>query len=100
MRLQTKRGLAILWIAGVLCSTGQVLAQQAGGSTPPPQPTGPSTTDFMKIDYSRTRVSIPYFAPSIPDISLENSARLRSLIQNSKIELTLDDAIALALENN
>ncbi len=31
---------------------------------------------------------------------MENSARLRSLIQNGKVELSLDEAIGLALENN
>ena len=100
MRLKTKRGLAVLWIAGLLCSAGEVMAQQANGSPTNPPSARSSTADFMSIDYTHTRVSDPYFAPSIPDISMENSARLRSLIQDGKVELSLDDAIGLALENN
>jgi outer membrane protein len=42
----------------------------------------------------------PYLNPSVPQLSLDNSHRLHSLIQNGKLELSLDDAIALSLENN
>src|SRR5579864_8641817 len=42
----------------------------------------------------------PYLAPEVPDIRLSNSERLRSLIRAGKLYLTVQDAIALALENN
>src|SRR5579862_8504494 len=100
MRLNTIRGLAILWSAGLLCSAGQVMGQQAGGTSTTPLSPGTSTQNFMSIDYSHNRTSNPYFAPSVPDITLENSPRLRSMVQNGKVELSLDDAIGLALENN
>src|SRR6185437_8031744 len=42
----------------------------------------------------------PYLAPSIPPVRLGNSARLRSLVRAGKLYLTVQDAIALAIENN
>src|SRR4029077_3753650 len=42
----------------------------------------------------------PYLAPEVPPVRLSNSARLRSLIRAGKLYLTVQDAIALALENN
>lgn len=100
MRPKTTRGLAILWIAGLLCSGGQVMGQQAGGTSATPPAQGSSIHSFMDVDYTHTRSSIPYFAPSVPDITMENSPRLRSMVQNGKVELSMDDAIGLALENN
>ncbi|MBV9761006.1 MAG: TolC family protein [Acidobacteriaceae bacterium] len=42
----------------------------------------------------------PYKAAFIPPAPLANSGRLRSLVQAGKLYLTVQDAIALALENN
>ena len=42
----------------------------------------------------------PYRAVEVPPISLANSGRLDSLLRAGKIYLSLQDAIALALENN
>jgi outer membrane protein len=42
----------------------------------------------------------PYFAPSVPPIHLKNSNRLDSLIRAGNLYLTVQDAIALAIENN
>ena len=42
----------------------------------------------------------PYVAPEVPSVRLSNSQRLRSLIRAGKLYLTVQDAIALALENN
>jgi outer membrane protein TolC len=41
-----------------------------------------------------------YKAPGPPPVRLSNSPRLKNLIRNGKVYLTLQDAIALALENN
>ena len=51
----------------------------------------------------RPRVSIfirPYKAPSVAPIRLHNSNRLRSLIRAGQLYLTVQDAIAVAIENN
>src|SRR5690348_1466162 len=100
MTLKTLRCLAFLWIAGALWSTGQVMAQQASAPPATPPSSSSSIRDFMSVDYSHSRASLPYFAPSVPDITLENSPRLKSMIQDGKVELSLSDAISLALENN
>jgi outer membrane protein len=46
------------------------------------------------------RVTRPYRPVQVPPISLANSGRLDSLLRAGKIYLSLQDAIALALENN
>ncbi len=39
-------------------------------------------------------------AKNVPQLTLENSPRIESLIHDGKLELRLSDALALALENN
>ena len=58
-----------------------------------------------KIDYGKPRGYFPdpvgpYIGRSVPAPSLANSTRLADLIKDGKLMLSLDDAIALALENN
>jgi outer membrane protein len=42
----------------------------------------------------------PYRAPKVPGVRLNNSGRLNSLLRAGKLYLTVQDAIALAIENN
>jgi outer membrane protein len=42
----------------------------------------------------------PYSTPYVPQSRMSNSERLRSLIRDGKLHLNVEDAIALALENN
>ncbi len=42
----------------------------------------------------------PYKEPTVPPVRLKNSDRLHNLIRAGKIYLTVQDAIALAIENN
>ncbi len=42
----------------------------------------------------------PYRAPTVPEARLNNSGRLNSLLRAGKLYLTVQDAIALAIENN
>ncbi len=46
------------------------------------------------------RLSQPYRAPAAPRISLDNSSRIDSLIRAGQLYLSLQDAVALAIENN
>ncbi len=72
--------------------------------------TGQDETDksaqqnVTKIDYSKNtsfpNVLAPYAQPFVPDAHLDNSDRLKDLISDGKLPLALEDAIALALENN
>jgi len=42
----------------------------------------------------------PYLAPGVPSIRLYNSERIRALIRAGNLYLSVQDAIALAIENN
>ncbi len=71
-------GLCYVWPASFL------LAQQAI------EPVAPQAPAFWR----------PYAAPEVPDVRIANSPRLRDLIRAGKLYLGIQDAIALALENN
>src|SRR5271169_1466629 len=84
-----------------------VWAQQtpATPSTPPsaPQPAQPQPIHLK--DYSRPssafpHVLRPYMAQEVAQPNLGNSPRIDSLMRDGKIYLSIDDAVALALENN
>jgi outer membrane protein TolC len=42
----------------------------------------------------------PYLAPEVPPVRLNNSTRLKDLIRAGSLYLTVQDAVALVLENN
>jgi len=64
----------------------------------------PVRSEATRFDYSNNHsfpnVLAPYSAPFVPDPRMDNSRRLQNLIVDGKLILALDDAIALALENN
>jgi len=68
-----------------LCSAIALHAQQAAI-----EPVAPSARAFLR----------PYLAPTVPPIQLADSPRLSSLMRGGALYLTVQDAIALALENN
>jgi outer membrane protein TolC len=78
-----------------------VLAQPAAGQSGRKDP-GPQ--EATRFDYSNNhafpQLFSPYITPFVPRPKLDNSPRLQDLIINGKLMLRLDDAIALALENN
>ena len=81
----------------VLFFPGPVACQEARGTT--------ASSDVTHIDYSNNHgtfpnIFSPYFARYVPSPRLDNSQRLQNLIADGKLVLALDDAIALALENN
>ena len=88
----------------VLLFPGPAVCQEARGASDggqrPPLQRGEAT----QIDYSNNHgfpnVLSPYTTPFVPDPRLDNSQRLKNLIVDGKLVLALDDAIALALENN
>ena len=63
-------------------------------------PEQPGTGDIVNGAPMFPSVLAPYKAHTVPEPNLTNSARLNGLVQNGNIMLPLDDAIALALENN
>jgi outer membrane protein len=77
-------------------SAASVPVVENAGSAKKPQT---STLEFTPRG-SFPNILGPYLNPAVPQLSLDNSHRLHSLIQNGKLQLSVDDAIALALENN
>lgn len=58
-----------------------------------------------RLDYSQPaspapNLFAPYIPRQVPEPVLVNSPRINSLLQDGKLMLSLDDAVALALENN
>src|SRR5271166_3314965 len=90
---------------------GEIFAQQAGSATstqaaPPPAPQPATQTEVVHLkDYSKPRPAFPnplrpYMVQEVAKPNMGNSARIDSLMRDGKIYLSIDDAIALALENN
>jgi outer membrane protein len=68
------------------------------------QDRAPQGNAFLR-DYSKGpswfgHFTAPYRQQPIPPISLENSPRLKDLIRDGKLQISLADALALAIENN
>ena len=79
----------------------QSAASPAPAPTPPPAP--PQQVHLQ--DYSRPRSAFPrllqpYMPQQLAQPNLGNSPRIDALMRDGKIYLSIDDAIALALENN
>jgi outer membrane protein len=90
------RAVALLCVVSLLPSLG--IAQQAPKTTPPPN--GPTPL----IDYSKGKSALtfigPYTGRDVAPPVLANAPRIDQLLKNGEIMLSLNDAIALALENN
>lgn len=89
---------AAAWL-GMQCAVAQT-AQQSSTQIY----TSPSRAS-AQVDYSKPRSHFPnpiapYEASHVEPPNLKNDARLASLIQDGKLMLSLNDAVALALENN
>ena len=92
-------------IMTALATMGHAQQGSASQSTPPtaPQPAQPQVVHLK--DYSRPRTAFPnllrpYTSEDMPMPNLGNSPRIDSLVRDGKIYLSINDAIALALENN
>src|SRR5712671_419516 len=92
-------------IAGVIFATcaGAIWAQE-----PPAGPVPQNTTETRQLpvlNYSKPASHFPnpigpYRARHLAEPNLANTARIDSLMHDGKLYLSLNDAIALALENN
>src|SRR5438270_688842 len=70
-----------------------------------PAPQQPGTPPPKRVDYSKPVshfpwIITPYMPRHVPEPMIANTPRLDQVMQDGKIMLSLDDAIALALENN
>jgi outer membrane protein len=64
------------------------------------QPQAVHLQDYSKPHSSFPRIWQPYTAQEVAQPNLANSPRIDSLMRDGKIYLSIDDAVALALENN
>ena len=96
-----RRTLAVV-LAGALTATGwaQTAAQPNSAA-----PEGPKPQQFVVSDYSKPRSHFPnpispYRPQSLPAPDLSNTSRIDQLMRDGKLYLSINDAVALALENN
>ncbi len=85
MNLQTILQKPLALFAAGLCLMPQIFAQGPAQLVQPPN-------HWILIR--------PYEPPTLPPVRMENSGRLASLIRAGKLYLTVQDAIAAAIENN
>jgi outer membrane protein TolC len=79
------------------CISLLALAGASGFAQEAPAPAAPALR--LDIPHSDNPLNT-YRATLVPQPNLANSARIDSLVQNGVLELSLKDAISLALENN
>jgi outer membrane protein TolC len=89
------RGIAVIAIAS-LSATRESGAQQLPQV---PQPAASSSPQFGLRSSGGWPLSV-YRAPRVPSSSNQDSGQVDSLIHDGKLSLTLEDAIALAIQNN
>jgi Outer membrane efflux protein len=101
-----RRILSIAVLSILICALLSVPSSgQDVPSAPSPQPAPAQPQAIHLQDYSRPRSAFPnilqpYLPRELPQPNLANSPRIDSLMRDGKIYLSIDDAVALALENN
>lgn len=109
LRCAGQHCLAVLLIAAIpmsLCAQDAAPAAQAPASqTALPQAPGATHRQFEVRDYTKPKAHFPnpiapYTERDIPQPDLTNSPKIDQLMREGKIYLSMDDAVAIALENN
>src|SRR5690242_322066 len=89
-------GTIVIGLVFMLCPS-RLVAEQAPRKASTP-------AEATLFDYTRSpgfpHLVRAYTTRFVPNARLANSQLLRELIQDSKLKVSLEDAIALALENN
>ncbi|HXX19829.1 MAG TPA: TolC family protein [Candidatus Acidoferrum sp.] len=105
----THAAFVILTAVSLAVSPIYAQSQTAPAPAPQSQPTPPASDQSRKLslgpDYSKgpgwfPNVIAPYKPIASPKPVLINSPRIDQLISNGKLNLSLEDAISLGLENN
>src|SRR5215831_13732033 len=97
-------GATTLWAQGTPPS-GQSENPGALPSSPQAAPEKPKRQGYVFQDYSQSvrpfpNVVAPYAPRHVPPPDFANTVRIDQLLRDGKLYLSMDDAIALALENN
>src|SRR5271165_1777594 len=76
--------------------------QSTQASMPPltPMPQAPAPQNYAKPQSPFPNFVAPYRVRNVPPPNLTNSARIDQLIRDGKMYLSINDAVAMALENN
>jgi outer membrane protein TolC len=77
-----------------------VPAAPAPQTAPTAQPQAVHLQDYSKPRSAFPHILQPYLPQQLAEPNLANSPRIDSLLRDGKIYLSIDDAVALALENN
>lgn len=87
-------------LALVLAATMAVPSAAQQSPVPAPQAPVPQVVDFSKPQSHLPNVFGPYAPRQVSEPGFSNAPRLHQLVNDGKVLLSLNDAIALALENN
>jgi outer membrane protein TolC len=100
-RMPVRQMAAVILISAV---PSMVCSQQAAPAAPsasqPAQPQPFHLTDYSKPPSAFPHFLQPYKARELPQPTFGNSPRIDSLMRDGKVYLSIDDAVALTLENN
>jgi len=103
----SQRAILLLGFATLCCAQGWLCAQDAPAALKDqPAPTAAARPQAVHLeDYSKARSAFPhllqpYSPKELAQPDLGNSPRIDSLMHDGKVYLSIDDAVALALENN
>jgi outer membrane protein TolC len=112
-----QKAIAVLFTTGLLASTtlaqanptpvtapaapqqAPTIAQQAQAAAQPGPVSYQGGPFHIDMPHSHNPLS-PYMPSTVPELNLQNSQRLYDLIRDGNLRISLQDAIALALENN
>jgi outer membrane protein len=93
-----------LWLRGALAPLLILLLEVSGLAAPQDNEKTSEPAEATHYDFTKSRafpdIFSAYSARFVPDARLGNSPLLQELIDNGKLELSLEDAVALAVENN
>ena len=103
--LISPRLAAAVILAGFLSASCFSQDAQQTNQAVPSAPSAPQAHSFVVKDYSKPRSAFPnfiapYTARTLAEPDLTNTPRIDQLMHDGKIMLSMDDAVALALENN
>ena len=96
-----RRTLALV-LAGALTTAGwaQTAAQPAAALPEGPQPQRLAVKDYSRPTSHFPNPVGPYLAHHLPPADVANTPRIEQLLRDGKLYLSMNDAVALALENN
>jgi outer membrane protein len=101
LQCAVRRTLAVV-LAGTLTATSwaQTAAQPAAAVPDGPRPQRLAITDYSKPRSHFPNPVGPYLPQHLPPPDLLNTQRIEQMLRDGKLYLSMNDAVALALENN